>query len=92
MTSAAGPNDTRTSTTPSTSPSTVAAAEEAHVAINEAAKAGVPVSNFDSDGLSKGESTKSPKSQIGSALKEKPPIGRGGFQFLLHVSQGVQTV
>jgi hypothetical protein len=55
---------------------------EAHVAINEAAKAGVPVSNFDPDALSEGGSTKSPMSQIGSVLKEKPPTNRGEFLFL----------
>jgi len=58
---------------------------EAHAAINEAAKAGVPVSDFDSDALSKGVSTKSAMSQIGSVLKESPPNDRGGFQELLTV-------
>jgi hypothetical protein len=73
-------HDTQTSSTLSTSPSAVGAGKEAHAAINEAAKTGVPVLNFDPDALSNGGSTKSPMSQIGSVLKEKPPIGRGKLQ------------
>jgi len=81
MTSTADPTSTSTKLS-STSPSAVAAATEAHAAINEAAKVGVPVSDFDPDALSKGVSTKSPMSQIGSVLKESPPNDRGGFQGL----------
>lgn len=73
------------SSTPATSPSAVAAAVEAHVAVIQAATAGVPVSDLDPDALSKDESTKTPKSNIESALKEKPPFARGGFQFLARV-------
>jgi hypothetical protein len=89
MASAASPtstnSDIQASSAPSTSPSAVAAAVEAQVAINQAAKAGVPVSNFDPDALSKGESTKSAKSQIETALNDKPR-GGCGFLFLFQAS------